>query len=56
MFVTVITCDKGCGALIKSNEINSHNCVNYLKDIIDEKNRELTKSYDQIHIQKESMN
>ncbi len=48
-------CDKGCGDLIKDNQISSHYCVNYLKDIIGEKNRELTKSYDQIHSQKESM-
>jgi flagellar biosynthesis chaperone FliJ len=41
-------------AIIKGNQINSHNCVNYLKDIIDEKNRELAKSYGQIHSQKES--
>ncbi len=27
-------CDKGCGALIKGNQINSYNCVNYLKDIL----------------------
>jgi hypothetical protein len=47
-------CDKGCGSLIKGNQINSHNCVNYLKDIIDEKNSELAKSYDQILSQKES--
>jgi hypothetical protein len=47
-------CDKGCGALFKGNQINSHTCVNYLKGIIDEKNRELAKSYDQIHSQKES--
>ncbi len=45
-------CDKGCDAIIKGNQINSHNCANYLKDIIDEKNRGLTKSYHQIHSQK----
>jgi hypothetical protein len=36
-------CEKGCNALITKSESNSHNCVEYLNNIIHKQNEELLK-------------